>query len=69
MKSAVAFRTVSELMFQFERSPLMNPEMMTNNNTRMLMAVKTLLTVVDSWTPKASKPSEEETGKGDTTAD
>lgn len=39
-------------------SPLMNPDMATNSSTTMLIAVKTLLIVVDSFTPKDSKPTE-----------
>lgn len=57
LNSAVAFIRASSLICQLEMSPLMNPEMVTKSSTRMLIAVKTLLIVVDSFTPNASRPS------------
>lgn len=57
LNSAVAFIRTSSLICQLEMCPLMNPEMITNSSTRMLIAVKILLIVVDSFTPNASTPS------------
>ena len=54
----MAFIRVSSLMCQLEICPLMNPEMITNSRTRMLIAVKILFIVVDSFTPKAKRPSD-----------
>lgn len=56
LSSAVAFIRASSLISQLEMFPLMNPEMITNSSTRMLIAVKILLMVVDSFTPNASTP-------------
>lgn len=46
-------------MYQLLMSPLMAPERITNSNTKMLTAVKTLFTIADSLTPNARIPGEE----------
>lgn len=51
-------RRESSLMYQLLTSPLMTPERITNSNTRMLTAVKTLFTIADSLTPNARIPEE-----------
>lgn len=43
-------------MYQLLMLPLIAPERITNSNTRMLTAVKTLFTMADSLTPKARIP-------------
>lgn len=56
---AVAFMISSSVSFQFLRSPLINPEMMTNSSTSTFIAVKSLLTIADSFTPKARIPEKD----------
>lgn len=46
----------SSLIFQLCVSPLTNPEIITNKRTSTLMAVKTLLTQADSFTPNDKSP-------------
>lgn len=43
-------------MNQLLMSPLMKPERIINSNTRMFMAVNTLFTIADSFTPNARIP-------------
>lgn len=43
-------------MHQLLKLPLMAPERTTNSNTRILIAVKILLTMADSLTPNARIP-------------
>lgn len=50
------FRRESSLMYQLLMFPFMKPERITNSNTRMLTAVKTLFTMADSFTPNARIP-------------
>ena len=52
------FSRVSIVMFQLAISPLMQPAITTNSSTTMLTAVKTLLIVVDSFTPNDRRPSQ-----------
>lgn len=46
----------STVRFQFFRFPLIKPAMMTNSSTSTFTAVKILLTIADSFTPKARTP-------------
>ena len=65
MDVAVSFSRVSRVMYQLAIFPLMQPEITTNSSTKMLTAVKTLLTAVDSFTPNARRPSQgKHTGGG-----
>lgn len=54
----VWFNSSSVEICQLEMSPLMKPEITTNTSTRMLMTVKILFIMVDSFTPNASTPFE-----------
>ena len=52
----VAFRIVSSLMHQLLMSPFIKPEMMIKTNTVTFIAVKTVFTITDSYTPCARTP-------------
>lgn len=55
----LAWRISSGSSCQFFKVPLTRPETTMNNKTRMLIHVKTLFTIADSLTPKASRPGED----------
>lgn len=52
----VASRISSGFSCQFLSVPLTRPDTTMNSSTKTLMQVKTLVTMADSFTPKASKP-------------
>lgn len=59
LEELAPFRTSSGLSCQFLSVPFTRPETTMNSSTKMLMQVNTLLTMADSFTPKASKPVRE----------